>query len=977
MNSKLRARQRRRRIRLPSSAQTYALLLRLFEQVANNPDAFPVVPVADFPAGSPEHELMASLDTMLTRLLKSKEALRQSEERYNLAIQGATDGLWDWDLRSNAVYYSPRWKSMLGYDEHEVEDNFDAWVALVHPEDREQATSAINDYLDGKTQQYRLEHRLRHKDGSYRWIVARGVALREPSGKPYRMAGSHADVTRRKEAEEAHRLSDARFRALVDQSPFAIQRYSPDGKHIQINKAALSLWNIDQNDVDINETFQILEDEQLRASGLTPYVERMFAGEVTEIPAFYYDSSFSPTLEGHERWIRMVGFPVRDEEGNILEIVIIMEDVTSQKTAEQDLRKSEARFRALFEQSPYAIQRHYPDGRVLHYNQPAFDIWGITEAHLEGYNILQDEQLAKMGLMPYIERGFAGEITTVPPIWYDPSATTSLPAGPVRWVSSMLFPVKDEAGKILEVVVLLDDITEQKMAQDALREKEEQYRSIFEATSDGILISDPEGRVVEANPAFCRMQGYSYDELIGIKSIEFLHPDYHEKFRHSTDLMSEHGQVQAQVVNVRRDGSTFPVEVHASTFTYKGQRYNLAVIRDITEQQQAYQLLEERVEERTRELTTLLEVSHNVASTLELKPLLGLILGQLRKMVDYMGAAVYTLDGEEPELLDYAGPLTQERYKDLPRQMKQVGVFVEAIRTHEPVIIADVWGDSPLARNVQGVFGDDLRVGYVHLRSWMGIPLMVKERVVGLISFTHSEPNYFTPRHARLALAIGNQAAVAIENARYYEQAQGIAALEERQRLARELHDSVSQAIFSISLHASTASTLLTRNPDKVAEPIDHIRSLAQAAMAEMRALIFELRPESLENEGLVAALTKQVAATRVRHYLDVSAQLCAEPDLPLDVKEAIYRIAQESLHNIVKHARASRIDISLNCEDGFVTLELQDNGVGFDTSGQFPGHLGLHSMRERATRFGGTFTIESSRGHGTRTQVRIPAHLD
>src|SRR5205814_2045547 len=185
--------------------------------------------------------------------------------------------------------------------------------------------------------------------------------------------------------------------------------------------------------------------------------------------------------------------------------------------------------------------------------------------------------------------------------------------------------------------------------------------------------------------------------------------------------------------------------------------------------------------------------------------------------------------------------------------------------------------------------------------------------------------------------------------------------------------DSVSQAIFSTSLPARTASALLHKDPSKVAEPIDHIRSLAQAAMAEMRALIFELRPESLENEGLVAALSKQVAATRVRHYLDVRAELCDEPDLPLDVKEAIYRIAQESLHNTVKHARASRIDLSLSHDDDFITLRLRDNGVGFDSSRQFPGHLGLHSMRERAARFGGTFNIESSPGKGTRTLVQIP----
>src|SRR5213078_3825441 len=140
--------------------------------------------------------------------------------------------------------------------------------------------------------------------------------------------------------------------------------------------------------------------------------------------------------------------------------------------------------------------------------------------------------------------------------------------------------------------------------------------------------------------------------------------------------------------------------------------------------------------------------------------------------------------------------------------------------------------------------------------------------------------------------------------------AQAKAALEERQRLARELHDSVSQALFGISLGARTARALLAQDPARAAEPIDYVQSLAEAGLAEMRALIFELRPESLESEGLVAAISKQAAALRARHQIEVRADLGAEPALPLERKEALYRIAQEATHNTVKHARAGAIDL-------------------------------------------------------------------
>jgi len=198
-------------------------------------------------------------------------------------------------------------------------------------------------------------------------------------------------------------------------------------------------------------------------------------------------------------------------------------------------------------------------------------------------------------------------------------------------------------------------------------------------------------------------------------------------------------------------------------------------------------------------------------------------------------------------------------------------------------------------------------------------------------------------------------------------------AMEERQRLARELHDSVSQAFYGISLGAHTALTLFDSDRDKVVEALNYVLSLAAAGLTEMRALIFELRPESLEIEGLVTALGKHAAAMRARHGIEVGLELCDEPDLPLEIKEAIYRIALEALQNAVKHARPNRLDVRLNCSAEGITLDVCDNGVGFDPMASFPGHLGLRSMRERAARLGGTLDIESAPGCGTRIRVCIP----
>jgi signal transduction histidine kinase len=254
------------------------------------------------------------------------------------------------------------------------------------------------------------------------------------------------------------------------------------------------------------------------------------------------------------------------------------------------------------------------------------------------------------------------------------------------------------------------------------------------------------------------------------------------------------------------------------------------------------------------------------------------------------------------------------------------------------------------------------------------LPLVSRFRTVGAIFFCYLPGEEPGEEEQVFLKAVADQTAVAIENARLFSEARGKAALEERQRLARELHDSVSQALYGIALGARTARKLLNQNPQLLADPLDYILSLADAGLAEMRALIFELRPESLESEGLVAALEKQAAALRARHEIEVELALCEEPQkAPPEVKEALYRIAQEALHNTVKHARANRVTIKMVCEGGRVALEVSDDGIGFDTSGEFPGHLGLRSMRERAQRLGGTLTIVSSPGAGTAVHAHFP----
>ncbi|MCC7355073.1 MAG: GAF domain-containing sensor histidine kinase, partial [Anaerolineae bacterium] len=384
----------------------------------------------------------------------------------------------------------------------------------------------------------------------------------------------------------------------------------------------------------------------------------------------------------------------------------------------------------------------------------------------------------------------------------------------------------------------------------------------------------------------------------------------------------------------------------------------------------AYQTLEQRVEERTHQLSTLLKVSHNILSTLELEPLLGLILDQLGAVVDYNGASILALEGDDLEVLAYRGPIAQGEilHHHLPLQTSPVNR--EVVRRRQPVIISDVRGDTPEALAFRETVGRQLQTTFSYVRSWMGIPLLVRERVIGMVSLNKDAPNYYSPPQAELALAFANQVAVAIENARLYEQAEAAAVTAERQRLARDLHDAVTQTLFAASLIAEVLPRLWERNPDEGRRRLAELRELTRGALAEMRTLLLELRPTALTEASLGDLLRQLAEAITGRARVPIALTVEAKCPVPPDVQIALYRIAQEALNNVAKHSGANQAVVSLNCQPGKVELRISDDGRGFEMTSISPDHLGLGIMRERAEAIGATLDIQSQPGHGTQVVV-------
>ena len=663
------------------------------------------------------------------------------------------------------------------------------------------------------------------------------------------------------------------------------------------------------------------------------------------------------------------------DEGEMI-LVAILRDISRRRHAEEALAESEERYRSIIAAMSEGIVMQDAHGRIITCNESAERMLGLSLDQM-------------MGLTSFDPRWHAVHEDGSPTTGADhPMVVTRRTGEPQRnvvmgvhradgtlvWMSVNTQPLfRPGENTPYSVVASFSDITDQKQWELALLESEARYRSLFENSIDGILLTAPTGDILAANPEACRLLGRTEAEICRAGRAGVV-DQADPRLSAVIEERSRTGKFRGEITLVRGDGTRFPAEVSSAVF--KDRQGNLRtsmIFRDITERIQVYNLLEQQVAERTCELEALLEVGRDVASTLTLDPLLSTILAQLKTVVDYAGAGIAILTNGVLEMVEYTGPIPRHKMVGIRIGLDRDTGYQRVVHGKEPVVIDDLWADASWLQ-AAWIGQDEEMIEYLRsLHSWLGVPLIAKGNLIGLLRIDHFKPAHFSQHHAQQALAFANHAAIAIENARLYEQAQWAATIEERQRLSRELHDSVSQALYGIVLGARTAATLVGRDPQAAANPIQYVLSLAETALAEMRALIFELRPDSLETEGLIAALSRHLDLMSARHGLMLDVALGEEPALPLNVKEALYRIAQEAMSNVTKHAHAQHVRLRLRSEPDGVTLDISDDGRGFDPLKPTVGHMGLQSMRERAERLKGTCLIQSSPGQGSTVRVHIP----
>ena len=414
----------------------------------------------------------------------------------------------------------------------------------------------------------------------------------------------------------------------------------------------------------------------------------------------------------------------------------------------------------------------------------------------------------------------------------------------------------------------------------------------------------------------------------------------------------------------RRDGSPYYVNLNMSRLELAGQPVLLGVADDVTAEVEARQAL-----------TALYQMSYDMASITELQALIDHAVPHLHEIVDFQRAALMLVeDGEEAlTIYAYMSPRLPPDFT-IPHVPISSWVFLQsALTAEERIYVPDMQASEAIQAELDAMQATQLAAALKASRSWLSLPLRAGERTIGLLNILHDDANRYEAGDIELARTFANQLAVAIDNIHLNEQTGRTAAADERSRIARELHDSLTQTLFTASVLAEATPRIWNRDPGIARQNMEKLSVLIRGALAEMRSLLLELRPGAPTDQSLSQLLNTLAEATRARSNMAVSLSIEGDRELPADVTLTLYHIAQEALNNVVKHAEATQVAITLLDEPDRVALHIRDDGRGFDPQVIPAGHMGISIMAERARKIGADLQIQSQPGRGTEVIATWP----
>jgi PAS domain S-box-containing protein len=787
------------------------------------------------------------------------------------------------------------------------------------------------------------------------------------------------------EAVKQLRQSEERYRQLVENVSEVIFSADEHGVLTYVSPAVKSLLDYEPPEVVGRQMLQVIhpDDHQRMVQNLN----RVLAGETLS------NEYRLLTRSGATRWVRTSSRPFLDG-GRMTGAFGVVTDVTEEKLASERLQQQNEFLTAVLESLTHPFYVIDADDFTIQVANSVARRAGVTQG-VTCYALThgRSEPCGSPSYRcPVQEIKQTGKPVTVEHIHLDAE-------GVPRHVEVRGYPLFDDQGRVARVIEYVLDITERKEAQEARDRSERRYRQLLDALQEGIWAIGGDGRTTFVNPRMAEMLGYSMEEMQGRHLFDFMDERGIEIARRNLERRGQGIREQYDSELLTKDGRRVYTVMETSPITDEQGNYAGAVagVLDISERRAVEQAAFEasvaaetarsREAERRREADRRREIAEGLQGVMAalnsnqpLDQVLALIAEQARRSLAGHTVAIYRLNTTDGTFMRQAaqGLLVEIVGEEPPLPGHQA--LREAVTARRPVQrsgiasvrqVAPGWSEEEEARLVAPPCAENgLNV--------LAAPILVKDEVYGGMLFYSPESRTLSSEEVDLASAFCNQVALAIESSRLREQVQQAAVTAERSRLARDLHDSVTQSLFSASLVTEVLPQVWERDPAEAIRSLEQLRRLTRGALAEMRAMLLELRPTALLNSKLDDLVRQLAEALAGRTEGAVTVDVHPVPALPPEVHVTFYRIAQEAMQNAAKHAEADHITVRLGTLPalapdqtagdwhGQVRLQVSDDGKGLDPASVRANQLGLRIMRERAEVIGARLTVGARRGQGT-----------
>jgi PAS domain S-box-containing protein len=514
----------------------------------------------------------------VTERREAELALQMSEQRYDLAMEAAADGLYDWDVATGEVFYNPRWFQMLGYEPHEFPQNIKTWKLLVHPEDIDRALSEEEEQMELKGGAFVVEFRMLSKSGEYRWILSRGkVTLRDKNGAAKRVLGTHTDITDLKRAIERSQRYEFIINAVQDAMSFV----SRDYHYLAVNDAWCKTFNLDRSKV-LGVPIAVIWGEEIFSRDIRPHLDSVLRGESDTY------EEWITTPDGVHKCFEVSVFPYREEGDVISHAVIVSHEITARMLVEQERNAADGRLRRIFDTATEGIWVIDKETRTLQVNDALCRILQRPEQEILGRRISEFATEAGLAIQKeQISRRANGESGAY-------EMEYQLPSGKTVHCLVSAAPMYED-GLRTGSFAMITDLTELKRAEAAVRESEAYFRAVFDNAGVGIVSKNAEGRFLRANEAFLRMLGYSADEL---EHLTMEHVTYAEDLPHTRKLMGQLARGEREFFHIEKryickDGSLRWCDVRTTSIRGADGAFSTTItaVTDITQLKVLYEAI--------------------------------------------------------------------------------------------------------------------------------------------------------------------------------------------------------------------------------------------------------------------------------------------------------------------------------------------------------------------------------------------------